>query len=170
LVPFRDRSWRFFYEHAYEWDLGRVGQGEEALGLLVGHDSYQFASPTPSGPVGSPDAISGSPRHGPYNLDCISKDSYLSVDRASAMSSVLSWLDKWNRSFVDRPTPAPTPETAREELDRLNQLLSESGHIYLLRDFPEDCYAKRRYVGPWCELVTVNLDRRLLTMFMASGD
>lgn len=170
LVPFEDHSWRFFYEHLYQWDVGRMRKAKDLLALLIGHESYQFASPTPTGPVGSLDAITGRPRHGPYCLDCISPDSYVPVDPAAAMSAVLSWLDEWNQTFVDRPTPAPTPEVARHELDRLDRLLAGSGDVYLLQDFPEDCFAMHRYLGPWCEVVITNLDRGLLTMFMASGD
>ena len=170
LVSFPDATWRFFYQQTYRWDIQGVASAHEVLPWLIHHEAYSFASASPSGPVGSPDWISGLPRHGPYNLDCVTEAAYVVLDRSAALAAVRGWLDDSSRSFVNRPVPVPTPPLALQELQRLEGRLADTTDIFRLEDLPEECYARTRYIGPWCELVVVHTQDRNLTVFVASSD
>ena len=147
LTPFRDRTWRFFFEQTYSWDPTPVRNGHEALSRLIRHQSYQFASPTPSGIVESVDAITGKPRHGPYNLDCISETAYEQIDGPSALAHVIASMDEESRTNVDPAPPVAGPTLALEALRRLEITLATATDVFRLRELGEDCYAEHRYLG-----------------------
>jgi hypothetical protein len=170
LTPFRDRTWRFFFEQTYSWDPTAVRDGRDAVSRLIRHQSYQFASPIPGGTVESVDAITGKPRHGPYNLDCITEAAYEQTDGPSALAYLLHSIDEESRTYVDPTPPVPTPDVALEALQRLEITLASATEVFRLRELEEHCYARHRYLGAWCELVVADSNARELKTFMSSSD
>ncbi len=129
------------------------------MSRLIRHQSYQFASPIPGGTVESVDAITGKPRHGPHNLDCITEAAYEQTDGPSALAYLLHSIDEESHTCRSH-TPVPTPDVALEALQRLEITLASATEVFRLRELEEHCYARHRYLGAWCELIVADTNAR----------